>query len=169
MKKILFTLALLISFSSFGQTKILNEKDLMNALIVHNHERQLLGIKKLEWSTDLQKDAENYAEYLARTQTFEHSNGNQQGENLYYEYNSESITDKPFQRASIDWLAEKKDYKYAKIGDRKNTNKMIGHYTKMIWEKTIKVGMGAYVNKNGEIYVVARYFPAGNYLGEYPY
>jgi hypothetical protein len=29
--------------------------------------------------------------------------------------------------------------------------------------------MGAYVNKNGEIYVVARYFPAGNYLGEYPY
>ena len=169
MKKILFTLALLISFSSFGQTKILNEKDLMNALIVHNKERQLLGIKKLEWSTDLQKDAENYAEYLARTETFEHSNGNQQGENLYYEYNSESITDKPFQRASIDWLAEKKDYKYAKIGDRKNTNKMIGHYTQMIWEKTNKFGMGAYVNKNGEIYVVARYFPAGNYLREYPY
>ena len=64
MKKTLLTLALFFSFSSFGQTKILNEKDLMNALIVHNQERQLLGIKKLEWSTDLQKDAENYAEYL---------------------------------------------------------------------------------------------------------
>ena len=169
MKNLLFTLALFVSFISFGQTKILTEKDLMNALIVHNQERLLLGIKKLEWSTDLQKDAENYAEYLARTETFEHSNGNQQGENLYYVYNSESITDKPFQRASIDWLAEKKDYKYAKIGDRKNANKVIGHYTQMIWKETTKVGMGAYVNKKGEIYVVARYFPAGNFSKKYPY
>ena len=88
---------------------------------------------------------------------------------MYYVYNSESITDKPFQRASIVWLAEKKDYKYAKIGDRKNANKVIGHYTQMIWKETTKVGMGAYVNKKGKIYVVARYFPAGNFLKKYPY
>tara|TARA_B110000027_G_C15989795_1_gene242653 strand:- start:70 stop:579 length:510 start_codon:yes stop_codon:yes gene_type:complete len=169
MKKLLFTIALLVSFISFGQTKILTEKDLMNALIVHNQERHLLGIKKLEWSNDLQKDAENYAKYLARTETFEHSKGNNQGENLYYEYISKSITDKPFQRASIGWLVEKKDYEYARIGDRKNANKMIGHYTQMIWKETTKVGMGAYVNKNGKIYVVARYYPSGNWDGEFPY
>ena len=169
MKKLLFTIALLVSFISFGQTKILTEKDLMNALIVHNQERHLLGIKKLEWSNDLQKDAENYAKYLARTETFEHSKGNNQGENLYYEYISKSITDKPFQRSSIGWLVEKKDYEYARIGDRKNANKMIGHYTQMIWKETTKVGMGAYVNKNGKIYVVARYYPSGNWDGEFPY
>lgn len=169
MKYIILLLALLITYVSYGQTKILNENDLIDALIVHNQERELLEIKKLEWSVELQKEAELYAKHLALTNSFEHSVGNNHGENLYYEYNSNSITDKPFQRASISWLDEKKDYTYAKIGDKKNIFKKIGHYTQMIWEGTTKVGMGAYVNKKGEVYVVARYLPAGNYSGKYPY
>ena len=168
MKKLILLL-LFIPLVSFGQTKILNENDLINSLIVHNQERELLGIKKLEWSAELQKEAEKYAKYLASTNSFEHSTGNNQGENLYYEYYSDSITDKPFQEASISWLDEKKDYTYAKIGDKKNTFTLIGHYTQMIWKGTTKVGMGAYVNKKGEVYVVARYLPEGNFGGEYPY
>ena len=46
---------------------------------------------------------------------------------------------------------------------------MIGHYTQMIWDKTTKVGLGAYVNKKGKVYVVARYYPAGNMIGSFPY
>ena len=168
MKKLILLL-LFIPLVSFGQTKILNENDLINSLIVHNQERELLGIKKLEWSAELQKEAEKYAKYLASTNSFEHSTGNNQGENLYYEYYSDSITDKPFQEASISWLDEKKDYKYAKIGDRKNIFELIGHYTQMIWNKSTEVGIAYSKSKSGNIYVVARYFPQGNWTGEYPY
>ena len=167
MKKLILLL-LFIPVVSFGQTKIFINEDLTNSLKVHNQERELLGLSKLEWSTDLQKDAENYAKYLARTDTFKHSQQNNQGENLYYEYNSKSITKKPFERASIAWLDEKKDFTYSTIKVDKNFYK-IGHYTQMIWAETKKVGIGAYSNNKGNVYVVARYSPAGNVIGEYPY
>ena len=112
---------------------------------------------------------ENYAKYLADKDVFKHSSQKNQGENLYYEYNSASITTNPLERASSSWLDEKKDYKYSKIGDGKNTFSKIGHYTQMIWKNTTKVGLVAFVNKEGEVYVVARYYPAGNMIGKYPY
>jgi len=168
MKKRLLTLTLLISFVSLGQTKILIKEDLTKSLKVHNQERELLGLSKLKWCTDLQKDAENYAKYLARTDKFEHSQQNNQGENLYYEYNSESITKKPFERASTAWLDEKNDFIYSAIKLDDNFYKT-GHYTQIIWAETNKVGIGAYVNSKGNVYVVARYSPRGNYIGKYPY
>jgi pathogenesis-related protein 1 len=159
---------LIMSFVALGQTKILNEKDVVNSILVHNQERKLLGIENLEWSSELQEEAELYAKYLAETNSFEHSKVKNQGENLYFEFNSESITDKPFQRASQAWLDEKEDYTYSKISN-KRSSEITGHYTQMVWRKTTKIGIGSYVNSKGELYVVARYFPAGNYIDEYPY
>ena len=168
MKKLLLLL-LIIPLVSFGQERIFTEEDVINSLKVHNQERVQLGLKKLEWSNDLQKEAENYAKHLSNKDVFKHSSQKNQGENLYYEYNSALITTNPLERASSSWLDEKKDYQYAKIGDRKNINKVIGHYTQMIWKNTTKVGLGAYVNKKGNVYVFARYYPDGNMIGKYPY
>jgi len=168
MKKLIILL-MFIPLVSFGQERIFSKEDVINSLKVHNQERVQLGIKKLEWSNDLQKEAENYAKYLADKDVFKHSSQKNQGENLYYEYYSASVTINPLERASSSWLDEKKDYKYSKIGDGKNTFSMIGHYTQMIWKNTTKVGLGAYVNKEGKVYVVARYYPAGNMIGKYPY
>ena len=39
----------------------------------------------------------------------------------------------------------------------------------MVWKSTKKVGIAYAVSKKGSVYVVARYFPAGNFIGEYPY
>ena len=39
----------------------------------------------------------------------------------------------------------------------------------MIWKNTTKVGLGAYVNKKGNVYVFARYYFDGNMIGKYPY
>ena len=39
----------------------------------------------------------------------------------------------------------------------------------MIWKNTTEVGMAMAVSSSGKTYVVARYSPAGNYSGEYPY
>jgi hypothetical protein len=39
----------------------------------------------------------------------------------------------------------------------------------MVWNDTKRLGIASAVSKNGTVYIVARYYPAGNYLGEYPY
>ena len=175
MKKLILLL-LFIPLVSFGQTKIFINEDLTNSLKVHNQERELLGLSKLEWSTDLQKDAENYAKYLARTDTFKHSQQNNQGENLYLSYYSKTVNNitsnvfskTPLKDASFAWYNEIKDYSYSAI-KMDSLFPKIGHYTQMIWSSTKKVGIGKARSKSGKVYVVARYYPAGNILGKTPY
>ena len=47
--------------------------------------------------------------------------------------------------------------------------KGVGHYTQMVWNNTKEVGVGIGYCKTGGIIIVASYFPAGNYVGQYPY
>ena len=176
MKNLLLTLALLFSFSSFGQVD-----DSGEALEVHNFERISLNLKPLKWSNKLEKYAKKYADYLASKDVFLHSKNLRrlkQGENLYTTmyYVIDDNGEKYFfdqtnylLDASISWLDEKNDYTYAKIGNRKNNFSKIGHYTQMIWSDTKEIGIAYSKSKSGNVYVVARYFPQGNWTGEYPY
>jgi|TARA_B110000261_G_scaffold29252_1_gene33099 hypothetical protein len=175
MKKLLLLL-LFIPFVCFTQID-----DKHQSLEVHNSERSSLNLQPLKWSNKLEKDAKKHANYLASKDIFRHSNNLKklkQGENLYYTmyYVLKNNGEKYFfdetnylTDASISWLDEKKDYKYAKIGDRKNIFELIGHYTQMIWSETSEVGIAQTKSKSGNVYVVARYFPQGNWQGEYPY
>ncbi|WP_262710301.1 CAP domain-containing protein [Mucilaginibacter psychrotolerans] len=43
------------------------------------------------------------------------------------------------------------------------------NYTQMVWQNTTQVGVGVAISASGDIYVVANYAPAGNYIVEYPY
>ena len=176
MKNLLFTLALFVSISSFGELDNKGE-----ALEVHNFERESLNLKPLKQSNKLERDAKKYADYLASKDVFLHSKNLgklKQGENLYSTmyYVIDDNREKCFfdvtnyiLDASVGWLDEKKDYTYAKIGDRINTFSKIGHYTQMIWSGTEEVGIAYSKSKSGNVYVVARYFPQGNWTGEYPY
>ena len=161
---------------SYSQTNI--EKE---ALKIHNDARSEVGVTHLVWSEKLKKDAQKYADYLASKDLFEHSNDLKklnQGENLYLSYyfviqeNDEKYyfdETNYLEDASIDWLSEKKDFKYAKIGDSRNNFSLIGHYTQMVWSSTTQVGIAYSKSKSGKVYVVARYHPAGNYWGQYPF
>ena len=162
---------------SYSQTKI--EKE---ALKIHNDARSEVDLAHLVWSEKLKKDAQKYADYLASKDLFEHSNNLKklnQGENLYYaeNYNILENGEKEYyfentnylEDASLDWLSEKKDFKYAKIGDSRNNFSLIGHYTQMVWSSTTQVGIAYSKSKSGKVYVVARYHPAGNYWGQYPF
>ncbi|MEI6088085.1 MAG: CAP domain-containing protein [Bacteroidota bacterium] len=44
-----------------------------------------------------------------------------------------------------------------------------GHYTQMVWKNTKEVGVGVSTCPNGAIIIVANYFPAGNYMRQFPY
>ncbi len=158
----------------FIPTILLGQKteDESKALNLHNQARIAVGVAPLEWSNNLEKQALNYARYLARKNKFKHSKTNH-GENLYKAWGrigkNHKHFDNPLYDASAAWYAEKKHYRYSKIRKFRFSTKMIGHYTQMVWSKTKHVGIASAKSKDGTVYVVARYSPAGNYIGEHPY
>jgi len=164
-------LLLLFPTLVFGQL----DKDKLSALQVHNDARNEVGVSPLVWSEKLEQQALKYAKQIARTNNYKHSN-TKDGENLamFYEYEESNkvktyiYSDTPLYDASMAWYEEIKDYKYSKI-KRFRIGPKIGHYTQMVWKDTKEVGIASAISKNGKVYVVARYYPVGNYLGEYPY
>ena len=171
MKKALFILFASLCFSQ-------NTIDKKKALKIHNDARKEVGTNPLVWSEKLEKQALFYAKILARKdekRRMQHSQ-TKDGENLTYSYAYEKLKGKitpiysktPLSDASAGWYEEKKDYKYSKT-KRIRVGPPIGHYTQMVWKDTKEVGISHAISKKGSVYVVARYYPPGNYQGEYPY
>lgn len=42
-----------------------------------------------------------------------------------------------------------------------------GHFTQVVWKTSRDLGVGVEKNRNGQIFVVASYSPAGNYIGSF--
>tara|TARA_B100000959_G_C14716892_1_gene515246 strand:- start:158 stop:673 length:516 start_codon:yes stop_codon:yes gene_type:complete len=162
----------LLSINSFSQ----NTQDEIMSLRVHNDARKDVGVNPLIWSAKLKKQALSYAVYLAKVNKFKHSN-TKNGENMTMSY--ESITSNghktyiypeyPLNDAAIGWYNEIKNYRYSKVRRFRLSKKKIGHYTQMVWRNTREVGIASAISKDGKVYVVARYYPSGNYIREYPY
>jgi len=137
-----------------SQTYSLND-DIIEFLNIHNKERALFNIPPLEWSQELAKDAEKWAKIIHDKNVLQHASNLDQGENLFWgSCHSFTMAD-----AANSWLSEKR-YLKSNYYEPK-----AGHYTQMIWRKTQKIGAAIVKGKNGT-FVVARYFPAGNYIGE---
>ena len=154
----------------------LSQNDILNALEIHNKARIDVGVSKIEWSDDLSNEAQKWANNLAKKDKIYHSSNESrfnQGENLYYSFsyqNGKTIFSKsPAKDASLAWYDEINDYKYSVYGSKLNELVMIGHYTQMVWKSTTKVGIALARSSDGKEYIVARYSPPGNYVGEYPY
>lgn len=148
----------------------LTEEDKAAALQIHNDARDEVGTPPLLWSEALANDAAAWAENMASKDQIYHSKNNTregQGENLYMT----TATDRKHsgRNASQAWYEEIKLYTYAPINSGANDFAAIGHYTQMIWKNTTEVGMALAVSKSGATYVVARYSPPGNFVGETPY
>lgn len=72
--------------------------------------------------------------------------------------------DLPGRRAAEMWYEEIKDYRFAKP----SFNSKTGHFTQVVWIGSREFGVAKATAKNGAQYVVARYFPAGNVVGQFP-
>ena len=160
-----------VQFLVQGQTSY----DQVKAFNVHNKARSEVGVLPLVWSKKLEEEALKYAKHIAKTNNYEHSNTSD-GENLamFYKYEQNNVnktyiySDTPLYEASVGWYNEINDYSYSKI-KRNQKGPKVGHYTQMVWKSTKEVGIASAISKDGRVYVVARYYPAGNYLGKYPY
>ncbi len=173
--KALLTGLTFYAFISFAQTvpvstgSKVSQKDAQEALDHHNKVRKDVGTPPLEWSVELAKYAQAWADNLVkRNCAFEHRpdkgewSGNY-GENIFWG----SATSYNALDASESWYSEIKDYKHGPLND-KNWS-VAGHYTQMVWRSTTHVGIGQGTCKNGEVLIVANYNPPGNYMGQKAY
>jgi|TARA_B110001469_G_C9622361_1_gene310309 hypothetical protein len=148
----------------------LTQDDIDQALIIHNNARSEVGVENLKWSSSLSKDASKWALQMAKEDRMYHSENDTrtgQGENLYFTSATDSLTSA--RNGSQLWYEEIKLYTYSPILSGENDFYEIGHYTQMVWNSTTEVGMAMAVSDSGKTYVVARYSPQGNFVGEFPY
>ena len=138
-------------------------------LAAHNIERDRLGLPRLTWNDDLAADAQPWADHLVALRALEHAprdNARLEGENLwmgtagYY---------RPAQMVG-GWAGERADFRYGVFPDVSASGQWhkVGHYTQMVWRNTAEVGC-AIASGRGWDYLVCRYNPPGNWMGEKPY
>ena len=133
----------------------------IQALECHNKYRKMHHVPPLKLNKEICTIAENYAKILAtKLKCLQHSEntykGQELGENLFGCYGMEATG----QEISDHWYSEIKKYNFN--GDWQGG---CGHFTQMVWKDTEEVGFGKWKDKSGQIYVVANYYPAGNFLG----
>jgi hypothetical protein len=143
-----------------------SEADFAGRMIeLHNGERSRVGTDPLVWSDRLARDAQRWADHLAATNSFDHDAHTAQGENLWMgtraSYKYDEMVDA--------WIEEKSMYKPGRFPDVTRTRSWqdVGHYTQLIWATTTHVGCAIGRNSSDD-FLVCRYGPPGNWVGENP-
>ncbi|KAL9983713.1 hypothetical protein ACROYT_G005931 [Oculina patagonica] len=134
------------------------------ALDAHNKYRAKHRVSPLKWSDEIARDAQAWADKLARARSLQHASKSERketGENIaMFSGKFESAGEE----ATNMWYAEVKDYRFDKPGFQGNT----GHFTQVVWKESKELGMGRAQTADGRLsFVVARYKPAGNLLNHF--
>ena len=124
----------------------------------HNEYRSLHGVPLVTWSDKIAKEAQQFAEELARRGKLGHASKEDRkyhGENICRMSRHYQPTD-----AVSFWYAEVNKYDFSSPGFSLEN----GHFTQLVWRKTREIGIGCARSENGDglSYVVARYWPPGN-------
>lgn len=95
---------------------------------------------------------------IAKKRQLQHSSERKYGENIYWS-SGQTINGK----TPVDsWYDEIKLYNYKNALFSAGT----GHFTQVVWKNSSELGVGMACFGN-EVYVVASYYPPGNYSGEF--
>jgi hypothetical protein len=133
-----------------------------------NRYRKELGLPALTWSPKLANDALAWARELARSEKGAHdpqARALHEGENIWW-----GTADAYSYTQMVDfWASEKKDFVYGTFPNCTNSNSaVVGHYTQLVWRNTTSTGCA--LASNGKMdFLVCRYSPPGNVIGQKPY
>merc|ERR1712198_825885 len=136
-----------------------------DGLKAHNELRAAHGASPLVLDAKLNREAQAYAEKLAKLGYMQHASGISQGENLYMDSKWPAKfgpKGKVAKKAATSWYSEIKDYDFTTT----RCSAVCGHFTQLVWKNSKKLGLGlAQVVKGGwaKNFVVARYDPRGNF------
>jgi uncharacterized protein YkwD len=139
----------------------------LEMLRIQNEERLFQGRQPLVWDEALAADAGKWANHMARNNIFEHAfselGKNRQGENLWMgTHAAYALTE-----MVSYWIAEAEQTKSGKFPDVSKSGNWtdVGHFTQLVWPETRKVGC-ALKSSAEDDYLVCRYWPAGNRIGD---
>ncbi|CAF0955161.1 unnamed protein product [Adineta ricciae] len=135
------------------------------ALAQHNYYRQQIHCTTaMTLNSSISTMAQNYAQYLAANNIFNHSRVSGYGENLYSIWASSGIDILSGSKPTDAWYSEIASYNYNSPGFSSST----GHFTQVVWSASIQLGIGvALTSDNKSAYVVANYYPPGNIAGQF--
>lgn len=142
-----------------------NKQFVKDALESHNYFREKHSVHKLKLNPELCQIAQSWAERIARTNTFEHSqnsfNNQSLGENIAMRFTStgDELTGR---QMTDQWYEEAHNYNY-----NEDFQQGKGHFAQIVWRRSHEVGFGRARAHDGKWYAVANYFPAGNYIGQF--
>jgi len=136
-------------------------------LAAHNAERALVGAPPLVWDNDLGTGAAAYAQQMAFTNVFQHSDRKARrgiGENLWMGTHGAYQVE----RMIGGWASEKRMFFPGIFPNNSRTGNWmdVAHYTQMIWPTTLRIGCALASNGRTD-YLVCRYAPAGNIDGKW--
>ncbi|XP_043261718.1 uncharacterized protein LOC122402746 isoform X2 [Colletes gigas] len=139
-------------------------KEFINVCLeTHNFYRSRHGVPPLRLSKQLCKTSQDWANILATRGRLEHRANIDYGENLYCMWSSNPKTIVSGDEPVNEWYAEEAQHQYGK----EPTTLKTGHFTQVVWKDSTELGVGMARNRNGEVYVVCNYNPAGNFLGSF--
>lgn len=130
----------------------------------HNHYRNRHHAPNITWSNQLALNAQKWADYISVVGQPQHSKPETregEGENIYC--GEGGRTDSRY--ATRQWYSEIRDYDFDNPPTRFDMK--TGHFTQLIWGETKEVGLGRATAKDGRTFIVARYAPNGNGVGEF--
>ncbi|XP_071097472.1 uncharacterized protein [Haliotis cracherodii] len=150
-----------------GKGQNMSDRKFIDEVVkAHNEYRSRHQAPSLSHSKDLSSTAQKWADHLALTNTFQHSNaslkGEPLGENIAMKWSSrpDAYTG---QEVTDQWYSEVKMHAFG--GEPRSLSS--GHFTQVVWKGSKEVGVGKAQTRDGKIIVVANYRPAGNMMGDY--
>lgn len=107
--------------------------------------------------------AQNWANSLAERNSMGHSGNSRFGENV----SQNGVRSMTYSQAALQatqaWYNEVSLYNYNRPGYSVKT----GHFTQVVWKNSNCLGIGV-ARSNSGIYVVANYYPPGNFGNQFP-
>jgi len=143
-------------------------KDFIDEVVkMHNKYRKVHGkVGDIKHNKDISVLAQSWAEKLAADGRLAHSNarykGEELGENVASKWSSGG-SDYTAEDLVNQWYSENSKYDWG----GGNFQQVTGHFSQVVWKASKEVGIGKAFGKDGRVFVVANYHPAGNILGQF--
>ncbi|XP_077503718.1 Golgi-associated plant pathogenesis-related protein 1-like [Amblyomma americanum] len=145
-------------------TKPLSDKEFRKETLKwHNHYRTIHGVPPLKHSDELCRYAQEWADTLAKKDTFCHRPNNKYGENIYVAWSSDPTKEVTGREVVDSWYSEVQKHQFGceprSLGS--------GHFTQVVWKASTELGTARARTATGKLLVVANYNPAGNLIGSF--